>query len=202
MANVDNPTGLTPIEHLNGNPWNGATRRCRVDATAGDLFVGDAVVWNGSGSGGYPEIIVATAGAGNKIFGVIVSFEPRPASSLETLYIASADSGWAHVCVDPDVIYAGQVDGVVGSDDIGQVTNLVTTHSGDTTTGISGMEIDATTDTNTAWTNQLMIIGGVDRPDNDLTLTHAEYKVIVNLHSIRTIHASAGGASPLGPVGV
>ena len=195
MANVDNPHGLTPIEHLNGNPWNGATRRCRVDATAGDLFVGDAVVWNGSGSAGYPEVVEATAGDGNKIFGVIVSFEPQPSSSLETLYIASADSGWANVCVDPDVVYMGQVDGVVGSDDIGQTTNLVTTHSGDTTTGISGMEVDATTAGGGYSSYQLMIIGGVDRPDNDLTLTHAEYKVIINLHSLRAVNTSAGGAA-------
>ena len=173
MANVDNPHGLTPIEHINGNPWNGATRRCRVDATAGDLFVGDAVVWNGAGSGGYPEVNEATVGDGNKIFGVIVSFEPQPANSLETLYIASADSGWANVCVDPDVVYMIQANGVVGDADIGQNAVLVADHSGDTTT----------------------IIGGVDRADNDLTLTHAEWKVLINLHSLRAVDANAGGTA-------
>jgi hypothetical protein len=193
MANVDNPHGLTPIEHINGNPWNGATRRCRVDDTAGDLFVGDAVVWNGAGSGGYPEVIGATVGDGNKIFGVIVSFEPQPASSLETLYIASADSGWANVCVDPDVVYMIQANGVVGSADIGQNAVLVADHSGDTTTGISGTEMNATTAANASY--QLTIIGGVDRPDNDLTLTHAEWKVIINLHSLRAVDANAGGTA-------
>jgi len=193
MANVDNPHGLTPIEHINGNPWNGATRRCRVDATAGDLFVGDAVVWNGSGYQGYPEVNVATVGDGNKIFGVIVSFEPNPASGLESLYIASADSGWANVCVDPDVVYMIQDNGVVGSDDIGQNAVLVSDHSGDTTTGISGMEMSATTAANAS--HQLTIIGGVDRPDVDLTLIHAEWKVIINLHSLRAVDANAAGAA-------
>ena len=193
MANVDNPHGLTPIEHINGNPWNGAIRRCRVDATAGDLFVGDAVVWNGSGYQGYPEVVAATVGDGNKIFGVIVSFEPNPASGLESLYIASADSGWANVCVDPDVVYMIQDNGAVGSDDIGQNAVLVSDHSGDTTTGISGMEMNATTAANASY--QLTIIGGVDRPDVDLTLIHAEWKVIINLHSLRAVDANAGGAA-------
>ena len=63
MANVDNPYGLRPVSHISGASWNGATRRCRIDSTAGDLGVGDAVVWNGSASGGYPEIVAATIGA-------------------------------------------------------------------------------------------------------------------------------------------
>jgi hypothetical protein len=189
MANVDNPTGLTPIEHINGNPWNGATRRCRVDDTAGDLFIGDAVVWNGAGSGGYPEVIRATVGDANKIFGVIVSFEPQPANSLEKTYIASADSGWAQVCCDPDVVFSIQANGVVGSADIGQNANLVADHSGNTITGRSGLEMNATTGADSSY--QLLIIGGVDSPKNDLTLTHAEWKVLINIHSLRAVDATA-----------
>lgn len=198
MANVDSPFGLKPIEHLNGNPWNGATRRCRIDASAGDLGIGDAVIWNGSGSGGYPEVIEATVGDGNKIFGVIVSFEPDP-TDLENMYIASADSGWANVCVDPDVVYEIQANGVVGDADIGQNAVLIADHSVNTTTGISGTEMNATTGANASY--QLLIIGGVDRSDNDLTLTHAKWKVLINLHSLRAVDASAGGAAE-GAVGV
>lgn len=189
MANTDKPHGLTPIEHLNGNPWNGATRRCRVDATAGDLFIGDAVIWNGSGYQGYPEVIGATVGDGNRIFGVIASFEPNPANGLETTYIASADSGWAQVVVDPDVVFSIQANGVVGSDDIGQNANLVADHSGNTITGLSGLEMNATTGADGSY--QLLIIGGVDQVDNDLTLTHADWKVIINIHSLRATDATA-----------
>ena len=145
-------------------------------------------------SGGYPEIVEATVGDGNKIFGVIVSFEPEP-TNLEQLYIASADSGWAHVCVDPDVVYSIQANGVVGSADIGQNAVLVADHSVNTTTGISGTEMNATTGGGGYSSYQLMIIGGVDREDNDLTLTHAEWKVIINLHSLRAVNTSAGGAA-------
>ena len=53
--------------------------------------------------------------------------------------------------------------------------------------------MNATTAANASY--QLTIIGGVDRPDNDLTLTHAEWKVIINLHSLRAVDANAGGAA-------
>ena len=185
MANVDAPYWLKPIEHISGSPWNGATRRFRVDDTAGDLGVGDAVVWNGSGSGGFPEVVGATVGDGNVITGVIVSIEPQVTTSLETLYLASADSGWVNVCCDPSVVYSIQANGVVGAADYGQNAVLVADHTVDTTTGISGTEMNATTAANASY--QLLIIGGVEREDNDLTLTHAEYKVLINLHSFTNI---------------
>ena len=189
MANADTPFGLKPVSHLSGSPWNGATRRCRIDDTAGDLGIGDAVVWNGAGSTCYPEIIIATAGDTNPIFGVIVSFEADP-TNLEQLYIASADSGWANVCVDPDVIYEIQADGVVGAADIGQNAPLITTHAVNAVTGISGMEMNSTTSTNAS--DQLIIVGAPDRPDNDTTLTHAKWYVLINAHSLRAPENALG----------
>jgi hypothetical protein len=189
MANVDSPYGLRPVGHLAGNAsFN--TIRCRITDTAGDLGVGDAVVWNGAGSGAYFEIVGATVGATNSITGVIQSFEPNPATGLETLYIASADSGWANVIVDPHVIYSIQANGVVGNADYGQNAVLVADHTVNTSTGISGTEMNATTGSDNTY--QLTIIGGVDRDDNDLTLTHAEYLVIINLHSFYQGAVTAG----------
>ena len=192
MANLDTPFGLKPVQHISGASWNGATRRCRVDDTAGDLGVGDAVVWNGAGLTCYPEIVGATVGDGNKIFGVIVSFEPQ-VTNLERLYIASADSGYANVCVDPDVVYEIQANGIVGAADLGQNAVLVADHTVNTTTGISGTEMNATTAANASY--QLTIIGAPDRSDNDTTLTHAKWYVIINLHSLRAVDANAGGAA-------
>jgi hypothetical protein len=177
--------------HLNGNPWNGGTWRCRVDATAGDLGVGDAVYFNGAGYQGYPEVQGSSVGhtdaTAQNIFGAIVSFEPDP-DHLDRIYIASADSGWAMVCIDPDVIYSIQANGVVGSADIGQNADLVADHTVDTTTGLSGTELNATT--STAANYQLKILGGVDHPDNDLTLTHADWLVIINRHQLKVIDAN------------
>ena len=192
MANVDAPFGLKPVMHLNGNPWNGATRRCRVDDTAGDLGIGDAVVWAGAGSTAYPEVNEATVGDGNKILGVIVSIEADP-TNLEQKYIASADSGWVNVCVDPDVIYEIQANGIVGAADIGQNAVLVADHTVNTVTGISGTEMNATTAANASY--QLTIVGAPDRTDNDTTLTHANWYVLINLHSLRAVDANAGGTA-------
>ena len=189
MANLDTPFGLKPVQHISGAAWNGATRRCRVAATAGDLGVGDAVLWNGAGLTCYPEIITATAGDGNPIFGVIVSFEPQ-VTNLERLYMASADEGWANVCVDPDTVYEIQADGVVGAADIGQNAPLIFTHTVDTTTGLSGMELNSTTSTDAS--DQLIIIGAPDRADNDTTLTHAKWYVLINAHSLRAPENALG----------
>jgi hypothetical protein len=190
MANKDAAFGLKPVQHISGSPYNGATRRCRIDATAGDLGVGDAVLWNGSGSTCYPEIIAASAGDGNPIFGVIVSFEADP-TNLEQLYIASADSGWANVCVDPAIVYEIQADDVVGAAEIGRNAPLIFTSTVDTTTGISGTEMDATTSQNGS--DQLLIIGAPDRADNDTTITHAIWHVLINCHSLAAVDANGDG---------
>lgn len=184
MANADFRYGLRPVEHLNGSPWNGVTRRARVTSTAGILGVGDPVIWNSAGSTrGYMEISRATAGATNKITGVITSFEPVE-TNLERLYIANADSGWANVCVDPDVIFSAQADGVlVPTTDIGNNVDFVVADA-DTATGLSKAEIESSSKGTNA-TYQLTIIGGVDKEDNDLTLTNAEWLVLINLHSFR-----------------
>jgi hypothetical protein len=192
MANIDAPFGLKPVQHISGAPWNGATRRCRIDSTANDLGIGDVVVWNGAGSTCYPEVQHVSAGDGNAIFGVIVSFEPNPAN-LEQLYIASADSGWANVCCDPSVVFEIQADNVVGAEDIGANAPLVYTHTIDTTTGLSQTEMDATTTTNGS--DQLLIIGAPDRADNDTTLTHAVWLVMINCHSLKAVDANGDGAN-------
>jgi len=203
MANADFRYGLRPVEHLNGNPWNGATRRCRITSNAGDLGVGDAVYMNGSGSGGYPEVVASSIGAGSTnaytIFGVVTAFEPVE-TNLERIYIASADSGWAAVCVDPDVLYSIQANGVVGSNDIGQTFELVADHTIDTVTGLSGTEMAASTGAADA-TQPLLCLGGVVKEDNDLTLTHAEWIVMINKHQLRAVDADTA-ESFVGVIGI
>lgn len=204
MANVDFRYGLKPIESISGGPWCGYTRRCRVDATAGDLFIGDPVVWNGSGYLGYPEVNEVTAGDGNRIFGVIVSFEPDP-SHLDRIYIASADSGWANVCCDPFTVYAiqGCSGAALDSDAIGLNAVIIKTHSGSTVTGLSGVEMDsgATTAPAADASYQLLIIGLVDREDNDMDAVNADWKVLININSM--VSGGVGGAGAAeGAVGV
>ena len=86
MANVDTPFGFKPIEHLNGNPWNGKTRVYYIPATDNTaVFVGDPVKSAGSAdtTGRFPTI--AQAAAGDLIRGVVVGFDVRVPPSVEDL---------------------------------------------------------------------------------------------------------------------
>ena len=65
--------------------------------------------------------------------------------------------------------------------DVGKVADTVATHSGSTTTGISGIELDvsdlATTD------GQLRVTGFTGDPSNNELATHANYVVFFNEHA-------------------
>ena len=68
--------------------------------------------------------------------------------------------------------------------DIGKVADTVATHSGSTTTGISGLELDVsdlqTTD------GQLKVTGFTGDPQNNERAIHANYVVQFNEHAHKT----------------
>lgn len=199
MANVDSPFGLRPIRHRNGAPYNGAANPYYIAATYGTaLFVGDAVIKVAGGSntaavtsaslghfpiGTLPSIESATVGDGNRITGVIVGFAENP-DDLTKHYNPASTERVALVCDDPDVIFEIQADGAIPAASMGLNAVLIATHSGSTTTGLSGMELDTTSDAPAAdASNQLLILRAVNRPDNDTTLTHAKVEVMINQHT-------------------
>jgi len=184
MANTDRPNGLRPVRHLNGSPWNGAVRRCYVpssDSTA--IFVGDAVVSAGSADAdGVPSVAQATAGGA--IRGVVTGIEVS-GTDLETLYRAASTERYVYVCEDPDVVFEVQDDSVGGdlaAANVGNNADIVV-GSGDTTSGASGMELDASTAATTAAT--LNILALVQRPDNEIG-TNARWEVMVNEHELKS----------------
>lgn len=208
MANVDTPFGLRPIRHRNGAPYNGATNAYYIPASYGTaLFIGDPVVKTGTsntaavkvpGGGNFeigtaPEINKATAGDGNRMTGVIVGFAANP-DNLTHQYNPASTERIAYVCDDPDVIFEIQADGAIPAASIGLNGVLIYTHSGSTTTGLSGAELDTTSDAPAAdASNQLLIVRAVNRSDNDTTLTHAKVEVLINQHT-----ESQGASGSLG----
>jgi hypothetical protein len=199
MANVDSPFGLRPIRHRNGAPYNGASNPYYIASTyATALFIGDPVIKVAGGSnaakvsaagvgdfeiGTLPSIEKATAGDTNRITGVIVGFAPLP-DDLTKQYNAASTERVALVCDDPDVIFEIQADGAVPAASMGLNAVLIYTHSGSTTSGLSGVELDTTSDAPAAdASNQLLILRGANRPDNDVTLTHAKVEVLINQHT-------------------
>lgn len=199
MANVDSPFGLRPLRHRNGAPYNGAANPYYIAASYGTaLYVGDPVIKVAGGSntaavdaatvgsfgiGELPSIEKATAGDGNRITGVITGFAPNPAN-LTQHYNPASTERVALVCDDPDVIFEIQADGAIPAASMGLNAVLIYTHSGSTTTGLSGVELDTTSDAPAAdASNQLLILGASKRSDNDTTLTHAKVEVLINQHT-------------------
>lgn len=198
MANIDSPFGLKPLRHKSGAPYNGAVNPYYIPASYGTaLYVGDPVVKTGTsntaavkvpGAGSFnigtmPEINKATAGDANAVTGVIVGFTALP-GDLNKNYNPASTERVAWVCDDPDIIFEIQADGAVPAASMGLNAVFIYTHSGSTSTGLSGVELDTTSDVPAAdASNQMIIIRAANREDNDTTITHAKVEVLLNNHT-------------------
>ena len=209
MANIDSPFGLKPVRHLLGCPVNGALKPCYIKSDYGTaLFIGDPVIITSDGAnaavveapgagrfgiGTLPIINKAAEGDADRIYGVIVAFAPL-ATNLNLKHNTASTERIAYVNVDPFTVYEIQADGAIPAASVGLNAVLIYTHSGNTTTGLSGVELDTTSDVpDTDASNQLFILGAVNREDNDTTLAHAKVEVLINLAIL-----NAGNAGTLG----
>jgi hypothetical protein len=209
MANVDSPFGLKPVRHMMGVPLSATIHPYYVPGDYGTaLFIGDPVIKVGAGSntaavsapgagafaiGTLPAINKATAGDGNQITGVIVGFAANPAN-LDQKHNPANTERIAYVCDDPFMVFEIQADGAIPAASMGLNAVLIYTHAGNTTTGLSGVELDTTSDAPAAdASNQLLILNAVNREDNDTTLTHAKVEVLINQHT-----QNPGSAGALG----
>lgn len=199
MANNDSPFGLRPIKNAHGGTIQ--VNEYYIPSSYGTaLYIGDPVVKTGTANtsgylnraaGTLPEINKATAGDGNAITGVIVGFVPL-ADNLSKQYNPASTERIALVCDDPYQLFEIQADsaGTLAATSIGLNAVLIYTHSGSTTTGWSGAELDTTSDAPAAdASNQLTILRFVDRPDNEIGV-HA--KVVVRINNHTEAHASIG----------
>jgi hypothetical protein len=186
---------MRPIRHRNGAPYNGAVNPYYVNAGYGTaLFIGDPVdiVAGGSNAaaidvpgaghfpiGTLPEIEASAAAA--IMIGVIVSFAAVP-TDLETVHSKASTEGVAMVCDDPDVIFEIQSDGTMAATEMGLNASIIVA-AGDATTGLSGVELDSTTEATTAGL-ELKILRAVNREDNDITTANGRMEVLINLHRL------------------
>lgn len=198
MANTDARVGLKPVGHLLGLDWSARLRKCYIPSTDSTraMFIGDAVTLAGASdaTGRYATVTPATVGATNVIYGVIAAFEPDP-TDLTLMYRKDDTSRYCYVIFDPYVIYEIQGDSAaaVASTSVGLNSVLIATHSGDTVTGLSGLELNSSVVAADA-TYQLHILGAAPYEDNDISLVNAKWHVIINLHGYRAqydAHASA-----------
>lgn len=189
MANSNSPFGLRPIRHLNGNAFNDQVKKYYVPATdANNMFKGDPVVLAGSAdTAGVPTVQLATAGATNKITGVIVGVlvaEGRTGDdvNLNTTYRPASTAAYVLVAEDPDVIFEVQFDdsAALAAANVGLNFNLVA-GTGNTTNGVSGWEAETST-AGTGNTLQVHLLRLIEADDNEFG-NYAKGEVLINLHS-------------------
>lgn len=116
MANANRPSGFSPVQYLNGSPWNGQARIYSIAAAyATALYIGDPVKSSGTAdANGVPGIILgATTGA---LRGVIVGLGSAEGlianpKNLDITYrpaAAQATDWYAMVVDDPQVLFEVQ----------------------------------------------------------------------------------------------
>ena len=202
MANVNKPSGFTPVQYLNGSPWNGQARLYSIIATYSTaLYIGDPVVSSGTAdANGIPGINIG-AGA-NALRGVIVglfdsgsatapvggsssgfSSNPnlvyRPASHANVWYAMVAD--------DPNLIFEIQEQSsgtALAATDVG-LNNISVSGTGNGF--VSGWLLASATVGSPATTNtlQLRLLGLVQKPaGTNVFGAYAKWLVQINVHEL------------------
>lgn len=196
MANANRPSGLSPVKHLNGSPFNGQANVYQIAAADTHGFaIGDPVVSSGSGdANGVPGITLAAATGA--IRGVIVGlgtsesgiFNPNNLNSTVRPAAAQSTDWYALVVDSPDVIFEVQeVSGgtQLAAVDIGLNTNLLV---GSNNGFQSGWLLDNATKGTTS-TLQVRLMGLARRSDNAFG-AYAKWLVTINNHEL---HAGTSG---------
>jgi len=194
MSNTNAPFGLSPVQHLDGSPWNGRGRLYFIASDDSNAFaIGDPVKSSGSGdANGVPGVTLASAGTGNAVRGVILSMggikEGGPyadPTNLNTTIIPATKSQayYVLVCDDPNTIFEIQETNsgtALTKDEIGLNANL---KSGTNNGFVSGWTLDNSGETTTS-TLQLHLLGLARRPNNAFGLA-AKWLVMINNHELK-----------------
>lgn len=200
MANVNAPSGLSPVMYKNGSPWNGQARTYFIQQSDTNAYaIGDPMALSGVGdTKGVPGAILATAGSTNPVLGAIVGVggivyggpmaDPTnlnttivPATKLRGYYVLVAD--------DPNIVYEIQESTTSATPlTSAAVTKNANLLSGTNNGYISGWQFNNST-TGTGATLQLHLWGLVQRADNAFG-ANAKWLATINLHALG--HSVAG----------
>jgi len=186
MANVVEKFGLRPYRKLDGTPLVGAQNRYTIASNhTTAIFQGDLVIPLTAGN-----IDRHTANNSAAVIGVFNGcFYTDPTTSKPTFrnsYPGSivASDITAFVVDDPDAVFLMDADEAFTRADLYQ-NYSVTTGSGNTTTGISEVQLDVSV----SGTNASFVIQAIDisqDPDNsDTTTANANVLVRINKHFYR-----------------
>lgn len=197
MANANRPSGLSPVKHITGAPFNGQGNIYQIAAADTNAYaIGDPVISSGNGdANGVPGITIAAATGAIRgvILGLGIStgnaidfgsglFNPNNLNSTIRPSGAQATDWYALVADSPDIIFEIQE----GNDatpptaaNIGNNTNLF---AGANNGFQSGWTFDSTLIAGTS-TLQIRLLGLVRRQDNAFG-TYAKWLVKINNHEL------------------
>jgi hypothetical protein len=192
LANSDTPFGLKPVKHLNGNPWNGRFRIYYHHASDGTaIYKGDVVQpdeGNGADTLGLYPAVKQTAAAQVDNVGVAIGFANTPqlaadVTNLNRKFCPASTAMYVAVVDDPDVIYHAQESGAMTVADIHGNADIAV-GTGDTATGLSGMEINSSGTSTGAATLRILRLADTFSQPNDLG-TNAIWEVLLNEHAYK-----------------
>lgn len=206
MANVNRVTGFRPVRHLTGAPYNGQVNIYEVPAGETiPVFVGDLVVLsNSAATDAYPAVearVTAAQTAGpyvGAVVGIINSkLDPVNGSlttgsiSLDTpVYRPASTKQFVLVADAPDLIFEAQANAAVAAASVGLNVGVVegdgTNSLGSTSTGSSGMQVNASSAATTS-TLPLQIVGFAKTPDNEINATYNKVHVRINVHAFGSV---------------
>lgn len=195
MANSNRPAGLSPVQYLNGSPWNGQGREYFISSSDTNAYaIGDPVDLAGSADAfGVPSITLATAGnnsGANKILGAIVSAGgiqrggpyANP-GNLNTTVVPASKAGVGYyvlVADDPNIIFEMQEGGTATALAAAQVGLNIDLSSGANSGYLSGWQLDNAV-TSTSANFQMNLFGLIQKSDNAFG-AYAKWLVKINLH--------------------
>jgi len=187
MANVDAPRGCVPVKML-GNKYESAGFSTYKVASgyASNIFNGMAVQLNASGT---IEKAVDAKSNSAKIVGIAagVSYTDSTGKPVWKNYwpASTATQGAVDAEIkvydDPDQLFIVQADGAADQTSVGANAPMVGNANGNTTNGMSSMELDFSA--LTASDEQLRVVGIVQDPDNTAGLTNVDLVVRINDHA-------------------
>ena len=193
MANIDSAFGLIPVAHVGQTDNNGGQTQYSIgDTQSTAIFTGDPVKYKSDGT-------VEVATAGDPVVGVFGGcFYTDPTTSKPTwspYFPASLAPGDAKAFIwdNPMQTFIVQQDSVVSNllaANLNENANLIF-NAGNTTTGVSGVEIDSSSADVTA-ALQVRLIDFYATPSNNTTANNSVFVVKINNHKLM------GGTGTLG----
>jgi len=185
MANIDSAFGLIPVAHVGQTDNNGGQTQYSIgDTQTTAIFTGDPVKYKSDGT-------VEVATAGDPVVGVFGGcFYTDPTTSKPTwspYFPAALAPGDAKAFIwdNPMQTFIVQQDSVVSNllaANLNENANLIF-NAGNTTTGVSGVEIDSSSADVTA-ALQVRLIDFYATPSNNTTANNSVFVVKINNHKL------------------